>query len=221
MSDEHELWIHQESVVISAESHDIWRFTPEFLVVSEIVGEDWICRRSTQSTDEVTIEFGPSRWVMTPTNLWITTFPNRSLKDDGADVESPPTPILANNFLVALPYLPSRRLWFFWQISASIPDRGRWIRETFLRNPWPNELGTVAVQPQMTVSLGGLSVSVTIRNETLPKSGGDQAESVGFDCYVSRPLNQTPDEMLQDMTHRTERLLLVERIIRQLLEDGS
>ena len=221
MVDVNELWIHQESVVISAESHDIWGFTPDFLVGSEIVPDGWTCTRSTQSSEEVNIHFGPSRWAMTQSTLWIMTEPGHPLKDDGADAEGHVVPILANNFLIALPHLPSRRLWLFWQISAIISNRDQWIRETFLSKSWPSELGTLAIQPRLVVSLGDLSVSVTIRSETLPRPGGVQGESIGFDCFVSRAFDQTPNEMLQDVTHRTERLLLVERIIRQLLEEGS
>ena len=221
MADDNELWIHQESAVISAESHDIWRFTPDFLVSSEIVPEEWICNRSTQSSEEVTISFGPSHWAMTPNNLWIRTYPNRSLMEHGTDVVGPVVPILANNFLVALPYLPSRRLWLFWQISAVIPDRNQWQLDTFFSKAWPTELGTVAVQPRLTVNLSDLAISVTIRNESLPRPREAQGDSLTFQCYASRPIDQTPDDMVSDLNHRTERLEIVERVIRQLLENGS
>ncbi len=221
MVSDNELWIHQESVVISAESHDVWRFTPEFLVGSEIVPEEWPCRQATQSPDEVTIQFGPSRWVMTPTTLWITTHPNRSLKDDGSDVEGPIAPILATNFLATVPYLPSRRLWLFWQISAINPDRDRWMLETFLSGGWPSELGTVSLQPRLTVLWDDFTIQVTIRNENPPRLGEPRGESTTFDCYVSRGLDQTPEDMVLDITKKTERLLAVERTIKQLLGNGS
>lgn len=221
MAEENELWIHQESAVISAESHDIWRFTPDFLVASEIVPGEWICSRSTQSSEEVTIHFGPSLWLMTPGNLWITTHPNRSLQDDGADVGEPLVPILANNFLVSLPNLPSRRLWLFWQISASVPDRNQWKLDTFFARSWPSELGAVELQPRMVVRFEDLLISVTIRDDIPPRPGRDPRESVAFDCYASRGLDLPPDDMISDVTHRTERLLIVERILRQLLEDRS
>ena len=40
-----DLWVHEERAIISAESHDIWSFTPDFLVSNEIVPVDWVCRR--------------------------------------------------------------------------------------------------------------------------------------------------------------------------------
>ena len=45
MVNENELWIHQESAVISAEFHDVWRFTPEFLLEEEIVSNSWACHQ--------------------------------------------------------------------------------------------------------------------------------------------------------------------------------
>ncbi len=221
MASDNELWIHQESAVISAESHDVWRLTPDFLVASEIVPEVWLCRQATQSPDEVTIQFGPSRWVMTPNELWITSYPDRPMEDDGGGPDGDLIPALTSNFLNAVPYLPSRRLWLLWRISAVNPDRDRWMLENFLSKSWPIELGTVALQPRLIVYLDDLTIRITIRNETLLRRGEAQEESTTFDCLVSRGLDQTPGEMIQDVNHRTERLLLVERTIQQLLGNGS
>jgi hypothetical protein len=218
---DNELWIHQESAVISAESHDVWRFTPDFLVASEIVPDAWPCRQATQSPDRVTIQFGLTRWVMTPNELWITVYPDRRLKDEGAAADRDLIPTLTSNFLEAMPYLPTRRLWLFWQISAVNPDRDRWMLENFLSKSWPIELGTVALQPQLTVFLDDLAIQVSIRNGTFPRRGEAHEESTAFDCFVSRGLDQTHEEMVLDVNHRTERLLLVERTIQHLLGNGS
>ena len=221
MAEENELWIHQESAVISAESHDIWRFTPDFLVSSETVPDNWICTRSTQSSEEVTIQIGPSRWFMTPTTLWITTHPNRPLKDDNSDIESPLVPILTNNFLVSPAILAVSEavviLADFGHRSRPRPMEAEYL---FAKN-WPAELGSLEIQPRLVVSNGDLTISVTIRDDNPRRRGADPKESVTFDCYISRPLDQTPDEMLSDITHRTERLLIVERILRQFLAEGS
>ena len=217
MVSDHGLWIHQESAVISAESHDIWRFTPEFLVESEIVPDSWICRTATQSSDEVTILIGPSRWVMTPRNLWITTYPDRSLKDDTGDVEGSHTPSLTRKFLEAVPYLPSRKLWLFWRISAVIPDRDQWMLETFLNKNWPSELGDVVIQPRLTVVVDDLTIRVTIRNEGFRQQEEAHGESTAFDCYVSRGSDQAPREMYFDISQSAERLQMLERIIEELL----
>lgn len=221
MAEENELWIHQEGVLISADSHDIWRFTPDFLVSSEIVPEDWVCGRSVQSTEEVTIQFGPSRWRMSARNLWISIHPDRSLRDDLADGSDPLVPILANNFLVASPFLPSKRLWHFWRISAVTTDRNEWKRSTFLAKRWPGELGVMEVQPRLVVSFGNAEFHLTIRDDLPPGRGRGPLETVTFDCYAGLASDQTPDNMISDVTFRTERLVMLERVVRQLLGNGG
>ena len=216
-----ELWIQQESSIISADSHDVWRFTPEFLIASEIVPDTWICRQATQSSDEVAIQIGPSHWRMTPEHLWITEYSDQPLDESAGDTSDHWVSILTSRFLEAVPYVPSRRLWLFWQVSIVKPDRDRWLLETFLNRNWPNELGTVSLQPQLTARLNDLTIQMTIRGGTSHRRGEAYQGSTAFDCYVSRGIDQTPEEMLLDLTHRTERLVLVERSIRQLLGNGS
>ena len=221
MVSDNELWIHQESAVISAESHDVWRFTPEFLLASEIVPDTWICRQATQSSDEVMIHIGPVQWTMTPKDLWITAYPDQPLTVDADDASVHLIPVVTSNFLETVPYVPTRRLWLFWQISIVNPDRDRWMLETFLNGGWPSDLGVVALQPRLTVFLNDLTIQMTVRNITSYRRGEAHLESTAFDCYVSRGADQTPGDMVLDLTHRAERLSLVERAIRQLLGNGS
>ena len=218
---ESELWIHQESSIISADSHDVWRFTPEFLIASEIVPDSWICRQATQSSDEVTVQIGPSHWRMTPEHLWITEYPDQPLDESAGDTSEHWVSILTSRFLEAVPYVPSRRLWFFWQVSIVNPERDQWMLETFLNREWPIELGTVSLQPRLTAFINDLTIQMTIRDVTSYRRGEEHQESTAFDCYVSKGVEQTPREMLLDLTHRKERLFLLERSIRQLLGNGS
>ena len=76
------LWIHQESAVISAEFHDVWRFSPDFLLEEEIVPGSWVCHRASRSNDQVSIQYGPSHWSMTQNELWISVYPDQALTSE-------------------------------------------------------------------------------------------------------------------------------------------
>ena len=109
---------------------------------------------------------------MTQNELWITEYPDKSLptnvdtaSDDGEE-DWTNISVLAHNFLTTMPALPSRRLWFFWRISAINRDRDQWVLENFLNRKWPAEMGTISLQPRLEISLNDLQIDITIRNET-------------------------------------------------------
>ena len=221
MVSDNELWMHQESAVISADSHDIWRLTPEFLVTSNVVPDSWVCRHATQSSDAATIQIGPVNWRMTREQLWITEYPDSPFADAIEGDNLPLIPTVASNFLEVASYLPSQTLWLFWQISAINPDRHRWMLENFLAKGWPAGFGTPVPQPLLTVYLEDLIIQITVRNNLVRRRNEDRVEATTFDCFAWRGVNLSPREMVSDLEQRTERLLLVERAIRQLLENGS
>ena len=211
-----ELWIHQESTVISANSHDIWRFTPEFLITSDIVPESWVCAQATQSPDMVMIEIGPVQWRMTREQLWITGYPDCPLSHVIEDTDPLLTSSVASNFLEATPYLPSQILWMFWQISAVIPDRDLWLLENFLSKGWPTAFGSVDLQPQLTVSLDDFAIQITVRNSFVQRRGQPQPLATIFDCYAWRTANQSPREMVSELEQGKGKLRLTELAIRHL-----
>ena len=223
MVNENELWIHQESAVISAEFHDVWRFTPELLLEEEIVSSSWVCYRATRSSDQISIQYGPSNWSMTQNELWITEYPDKSLSTNvdttSGDDEGGTTniPVLAHNFLATMPSLPSRRLWFFWRISAINRDRNQWMLENFLNRKWPAEMGTISLQPRLYVYLNDLLLDITIRNETYQRQGESALDSTTFDCFVSRGRNLAVGKMLEETERRTEWLQLLSQAIQHLL----
>ena len=225
MVNKNELWIHQESAVISAEFHDVWRLTPEFLLEEEIVSNSWACHRATRSSEQIGIQYGPSHWSMTQNELWITEYPDKSLptnvdtaseddEEDGTNI-----PVLAYNFLNTIPSLPSRRLWFFWRISAINRDRNQWMLENFLNRKWPAEMGVISLHPRLYIYLNDLLLDITIRNETYQRRGENVPDCTTFDCFVSRGSNLVVGEMLKDTDRRTEWLQLLSKAIQQLVEN--
>ena len=112
------LLVHQESAIIVAESHDVWSFTPEFLLANEIVSDDWSCRRATRRQDTMEIQYGPIRWYMTESNLWIDLHPGCSIEDRRSMEDENLVPTMAGIYLGKVPYCPVRSLWFYWRISV-------------------------------------------------------------------------------------------------------
>ena len=221
---DNELWIHQESVIISADSHDIWRFTPEFLTASEVVPDSWKCTHASQSSDGATIQIGPVHWRMSREQLRITGYPDSPLSDVIEDANIPLIPTVASNFLEAVPHLPSQILWLSWQISAVNPDRDRWMLENFLSKGWPAEFDAVVLQPQLTFFLGDVAIQITVRNSSIrrrDKDLEDPVEATIFDCFAWLREEQSPGEMLTDLKERTDRLQMAEHAIRHVLAYGS
>ena len=218
-----DLWIHQESIIISADSHDLWGFTPESLFDGKIVHDSWPCYQATRSADRMFIQYGPSHWTMTERELWITIFPDLPLSDrgetkseDGEEAWSA-SQFLARNFLAQAPFIPSRRFWFFWRISAINPDRNRWMLENFLGKDWPPNLGAVRVNPQLHVFIDDLQLNITVRNETYQRRNHDAPDSTTFDCYISRGVDLTVKDMLAEIGRRTEWAHLLSRTLRHLM----
>ena len=225
------LWIHQESAIITAEFHDVWGLTPEFLSDGSVVPNSWTCVRSSRSPDRVDIQFGPSHWSMDKDELRVTTYPDQPLtaeaditftasEDDGGE-RGPIVPVSAHNFLTATPVLPSRKLWFFWRISALHQDGDQWLRERFLNMEWPDELGTIRPQPRLVISIGELYLEVTVSNEAQQRRHGDTPASITFDCIISRGVDLLVEDMILEVRHRTEWLALVDRTLQQLLDGGT
>ena len=131
------------------------------------------------------------------------------------------TPILASNFLKAVPYLPVQRLWLYWQVSSVNPDRARWASDTFFNKSWPVELGGITFQPHMTISLGGLIIQATVSNKACLREGETYEDSTVFECHVSRGTVLTTADMEEDLLQGPEWLSDVARIVRQLLGNES
>ena len=218
---EYDIWIHQESTVISAQSHDTRSFTPEFLA-SDVAPEDWKCRTATRTGDTVEIEQGPIDWRMTPSELWITLDSDLPLQEYRNQInEQAVTSTLAYNFLVASPYAPVRQMWFYWRLSALDPNPRQWMLNRFLPYEPPTELGSVRVQPRIIFRLEEQSVQVTVRNDPVERQAERFNNAIIFECFVNRTEERTIDEMTQDTGLLVERFAIVEKAINYLLMEEN
>ena len=218
----HGLWIHQESAAIFANSHDIGSFTPEFLLSSGIVPDDWVCTRATKNSDTITIEYGPVTWLMTESVLWITEYPDCSIEDDSRLRSGHYTAALARRYLEQVPYLPAQHSWSFWRLNVINPNSEEWMLSNFLRKGWPSEFGTPRLEPNLSFIADETMFQMTIKNEEAQRAGETFNDSVTFECFVSNIVDQSVGELAHDTSHWSTRLSTLAQVIGYLLqEDGS
>ena len=216
-----DLWVHEERAIISAESHDIWSFTPEFLVSNEIVPTDWACRRVTQNQGTVDIQYGPINWRMNESSLWITISPDCPL-GEGIQLDgSPIIPVMASKFLEAVPLLPSRRFWFSWQVSAISPNPRLWMSDNFLPSDWPSGLQPAISRIGFNLLEDNFVLQMNINIESRQRANQPVRELIVFDCHATQGLEQYVNDMVLATDHWTEWQGAVEQVINHLLEGGS
>ena len=215
------LWVHEERAIISAESHYVWSFTPEFLVSNEIVPTDWACTRVTQNQGTVDIQYGPTDWRMNESFLWITTSPDCPWREDPQPEDSHIVPVMASKFLEAVPLLPSRRFWFSWQVSAVKSNPRQWMSDNFLPRKWPTGLEPEISRISFNLFEDNLVLQMNISIESKQRLNQPIQDLIIFDCHASRGLDQYVNDMVLATDHWTEWLGAVERVIRHLLEGGN
>ena len=215
------LWVHQESAVILAASHDVWSFTPEFLLANKIVLGNWICQRAVRTENAMEIQYGPIRWHMTESNLWIDLYPDCSIADWPSMEHDKLVPTMVESYLGRVPYFPFRGLWFYWRISVVNPNRHQWILDNFLRKGWPEEFPVTRLQPLLTFLSGDVAFQITIRSEQAQRQYEVFQESIIFDCYAYRNASLTVSDAFEETQQWSERFHTLERALNHLLEEGG
>ena len=213
---DHSLWLHRESVVISAENYDLGSFTPQFL--STISPGDWICSRATRGPDRVDIQYGPIEWTMTEKFLWIGHQPDCSLQESLQPNEGWSVTAAARQLLEEVPYFPYRQFWLFWNVSALHPAPEQWINDKFTPAGWPGRFLTVSVRPTLhAYTTNGLWLQLHVR------SGYREGKpAVHFDCHSSLiSTGQDIQDMIRATVQRDEWLTTATLAITHLLEGGE
>ena len=212
-----DLWVHGESAIISADSHDIWSFTPDFLAGAEIVPGDWPCRWARRNQSSVDIRYDTVNWRMSEGNLWIDSFPNRPFGEHLYLEDEPLIPAMASGFLATLPHLPVQRLWFFWRVSAIIPAPNQWLLNNFFPRGGPPEFGPAAVEPDLYFTKGDLAFHLKLRSQARDREGEPSVDAIMLECYVYRGNNLTVGEMRAETYRRSEYLESLKQAIDFLL----
>ena len=210
------LWVHEERAVITAQNHDISALTPEFLVSSGVIPENWECHRILRTPPAVDIEIGPTRWNMTETNLWIIQVQDCPLPDrQGEDALIPG---LAHKFLEATPYSPSHSLHFAWGISALHADPARWLARNFFNRSWAAGFEVITPTPIVDVLTEGITLQIAVSNFLAHRGSGSILPSLLFNCMATRGINQTVGQMIEETNNWGEWLEIAARAVSLMLD---
>ena len=212
----HSLWVHQESAVIGAESHDIWSFTPEFLLSNEIVPKDWKCTLATRGANDVTIQYGPLRWWMTETNLWITSYPECSIEDETRFEDGYSVSVIAKRYLESVPFLPAQRMWLFWRLSTNDPMASEGMLNRLLGKGWPEEFKHLTLQPNLSFAVDDTLFQMSIKNEQTQLDDDSFEESIVFECYTSNSRDQGIENLTVATVQLPARLNVLQEAINHL-----
>ena len=215
------LWLHQESAIIGAESHDIWSFTPEFLLSNEIVPRDWMCTLATRGANDVTIQYGPLRWWMTDRNLWITTYPECPIEDEARFEDGHLVSVVAKRYLERVPFLPAQRMWLFWRLSMLDPIADEWMLDTFFSKGWPEEFEHLTLQPNLSFAVDDTLFQMSIKNEQTQLDDDSFEESIVFECYSSNSKDQGIENLTMETVQLQDRLNVLQEAINHLRNRDS
>ena len=216
------LWVHQESAVITADSYDVWSFTPEFLLSNEIVPGDWTCTQATRDIEEAVVQYGPVYWGMTERSLWITSYPSCPIEDESRLEGEHAIPDLVGRYLRAVPYLPVQNLWFFWRVAVINPQRYEWSLNNFLGKGWPTVVGSIErLQPTLDFVAEDILYRMTIDNEQSRIRHRIDEDTIIFECYALSRGGQSIGQILSEAPRLSDRLNTFKQAIIHLLEEGG
>ena len=220
------LWVHQASSVIAADSHDIWEFTPEFLMTNGLALPDWECTRAVRNPDDVFIQYesdqyGLIHWIIDERNLWITSRPDYPIDVEVRLNADHIIPVLSRRYLDSVPFLPARQIWFFWDISAIVPNPQNWMHNNFLNHGWTADFEYASVQPRLVFDAGNIQFSVTVRAERSHRRGEPFDNSITFECYATNRAVRRPSALIGECRQWGTRLDVLRRIINHLLLGGG
>lgn len=214
-----DLWLHQESAVLTADTHDIWSFTPEFLLMEGIVPESWLCSRASRAPDEAVIDYGPVNWRMTENQLYISIYPDNPVAGWRSLPDSNLVPDVTRNYLARVPYMPFQRAWFNWNVSVVKTERLDQMVENVLPDGWPEEFEITAnqTQPLLQFTRENHLFQISIQNRAMERGGRTFSDSIVFNCFAFTNLDQTLDQAIAELDNWSVRWLTIQRAIQHLM----
>lgn len=213
-----DLWLHQESAVLTADTHDVWSFTPEFLLVQGIVPESWPCSRASRPPDEAVIDYGPVNWRMTEDQLFISVYPDAPVSEWRSLPEANLIPSLAQRYLERVPYLPFERAFFYWNVSTLKTDQLNRMVENMLPSDWHEEFETLAnqTQPLLQFTSENHNFQITMQDRAVEREGSTFYDSIVFNCHAFPSAEQSLDRAITEMGNWAARWRILQRAIQHL-----
>ena len=128
---------------------------------------------------------------------------------------------MTHNYLNVTPYMPSRRLWFAWQISAVHDDPTLWIDKNFFNESWFTEFESVTLNPSVDFVKDGISLRVRVTDQLMNRDQGPSRRSLVFDCMASRGWDQSVGQMIEETGNWKKWLGVVEEAVGYMLGTGK
>ena len=214
------LWVHQESAIILADSHDVWSFTPEFLLANEIVPESWRCLRARRTGNSMEIQYGRIHWRMTEGDLWITHFPDCTIEGWHSTEDARLVPAMAERYLENVRHSPFSKLWLYWRLSVVNPNRNQWMLDNFLDKELQERFRITRMQPVLDFSIGDTEFQITVRTAPGQRQFENFEDSIVFDCYAYQAGEQDVDDMVLESARWSDRLNELEEALNHLLGES-
>ena len=213
-----DLWIHQESVVLIANTHDVWSFTPEFLLAEGIVPDTWQCLSASRGPDEANVHYGSVNWRMTENQLWISVSPDSPVSEWRNSPDAHFVSIMAKRYLERVPYLPFQRAWFYWNVSAPKTEGLSRMLENLLPSEWPEEFEVTLNQarPLLQFTCENIHFQIGMQNLGVEREGRTFYDSIVFNCYTFSTLDQPLDHAIAELDNWSTRWQTLQRAIQHL-----
>ena len=190
------LWVHTQGVQITAQNHEVWYFTPDFLQESGSMLDGWICTRHTRDGDRVVIESGPVRWTMTETSLWIQNYLEQPWDEEFVEYAKE-IPRLCGAFLRSQPLLAVKRMWFGYVVSAQHPQPAEWIASRFAPVSTSPLLPHITSEPRITLADDTSQITLNIRESRQHRGGERPVSTVLFDSRAQETRELSVEEMIE------------------------
>ena len=172
------MWLHSASVTILAKSHNPSIINGDFLVMHNIVPEEWAVVETTVTPVLAVVQYANGVKLQEDEHR-LQIVENCDLPF--GEYASDRLPDIASSYVEILPHVPYRGLGFNYTVSVIRQDPSRWINERFLKfDPWDKEF---RMMPRFSVDMGGATLNLSMHSQGV-SSKDSSRESVIVDCNL-------------------------------------
>ena len=213
------IWAHNQSVIIAANSFQLWSLQPELMREAGIPEPDWQCTRATIDAAEAEIHFGPVQWTIDEQNLTIETTSDTKLTESVETNGKAVIPLMLDRLLKFKPDLPITQIWFHWRAATRHPSPQDWIIQTFTGPNWPDSLKPTRLLPELTVETDTHHVTITISPQSLALDGNASRQpAIQFNAWALAKVRGPIASMIPSEETWRKNARDLETIIRALLQ---
>ena len=180
------VWVHSVSVVVTAEFHNPLMLTPHFLTTSGIVPPEWKPKETMNVHLLAKVDYeNQFHWTMTQDSLVVAQEWN------GPIAKSYTVHELVSKYLKEVPHVPYRSLGLNCVMSILCPEPTRWLKDRFFDVVWPDDLGTLELEPRLVITTADVTTNLSIKSGQAKREEEEFEDAVIIECNVHHqgPLN--------------------------------